>query len=172
MALPSDSTFAVAMKTQQAAEREEQQRIKNLVLNYDLRDGEEEEGISPWAPIPHHHIHKNQAGLEKVATGPARLDNLKSGNNRSGQRARKLQLSDVDWYAKPDLSHVASPKSTAAVSVSVSSVGGNERGLQSSARPGAGNRMPWVPTKSGGRLSRREMLKEHSARSAALKDKE
>jgi len=45
VALPSDSTFAVAMKNQQAAEREEQQRIKNLVLNYDLRDGEEQEGI-------------------------------------------------------------------------------------------------------------------------------
>jgi hypothetical protein len=46
VALPSDSTFAVAMKTQQAAEREEQQRIKNLVLNYDLRDGEDQDGDS------------------------------------------------------------------------------------------------------------------------------
>ena len=36
--LPSDSNFALSMKSQQAAEREEQQRIKNLVLNYDLRD--------------------------------------------------------------------------------------------------------------------------------------
>ncbi len=44
VALPSDSTFAVAMKNQQAAEREEQKRIKDLVLNYDLRDGEEQEG--------------------------------------------------------------------------------------------------------------------------------
>lgn len=34
--LPSDSSFAVALKNQQAAEREEQQKIKNLVLNYDL----------------------------------------------------------------------------------------------------------------------------------------
>ncbi|KAF8438755.1 nonsense-mediated mRNA decay factor [Terfezia claveryi] len=33
--LPSDSSFAIAMKTQQEAEREEQQRIKNLVLNYE-----------------------------------------------------------------------------------------------------------------------------------------
>src|SRR5206468_1785073 len=40
--LPSDSSFAVAMKTQQQAEREEQQRIKNLVLNYDLRDDSEQ----------------------------------------------------------------------------------------------------------------------------------
>ena len=36
--LPSDSQFAMSMKSQQAAEREEQQRIKNLVLNYDLND--------------------------------------------------------------------------------------------------------------------------------------
>jgi regulator of nonsense transcripts 2 len=34
--LPADSTFAVAMKSQQQAETEEKQRIKNLVLNYDL----------------------------------------------------------------------------------------------------------------------------------------
>lgn len=34
--LPSDSSFAVAMKSQQQADREEQQRIKNLVLNYEM----------------------------------------------------------------------------------------------------------------------------------------
>ncbi|CAD6443564.1 c635a1e3-da21-4ad5-8db7-3a477b4005c8 [Sclerotinia trifoliorum] len=78
VALPSDSNFAIAMKTQQAAEREEQQRIKNLVLNYDLNDGDE------------------QDGFEKSATTTfSRSD--KSGSNRSGQRSRKLQLSDVDW---------------------------------------------------------------------------
>ena len=33
--LPSDSSFAIAMRSQQEAEREEQQRIKNLVLNYE-----------------------------------------------------------------------------------------------------------------------------------------
>lgn len=42
--LPSDSTFAIAMKTQQQAEREEQQRIKNLVLNYDLQQNEDQDG--------------------------------------------------------------------------------------------------------------------------------
>lgn len=36
--MPSDSQFAVAMKSQKEAERAEQQRIKNLVLNYDLTD--------------------------------------------------------------------------------------------------------------------------------------
>lgn len=44
--LPSDSTFAVAMKNQQQAEREEQQRIKSLVLNYDLQHSEDPEGKS------------------------------------------------------------------------------------------------------------------------------
>ncbi|CRK32867.1 hypothetical protein BN1708_019121, partial [Verticillium longisporum] len=42
--VPSDSNFAVAMKNQQQVEREEQQRIKNLVLNYDLRENEEQDG--------------------------------------------------------------------------------------------------------------------------------
>jgi regulator of nonsense transcripts 2 len=41
--LPSDSTFAVAMKNQQQVEKEEQQRIKNLVLNYDLQQSDEPE---------------------------------------------------------------------------------------------------------------------------------
>lgn len=36
--MPSDSQFAIAMKNQQEAERAEQQRIKNLVLNYDLQE--------------------------------------------------------------------------------------------------------------------------------------
>ncbi|PVI01848.1 nonsense-mediated mRNA decay factor [Periconia macrospinosa] len=80
--LPSDSTFAVAMRNKQQAEREEQQRIKNLVLNYDLRDDDSE-------------------GLDKTHNlyAQPRLD--KAGNNRSNQRARKLQLSDVNWYGNP-----------------------------------------------------------------------
>ena len=36
--MPSDSQFAMAMRDKQEAERAEQQRIKNLVLNYDLQD--------------------------------------------------------------------------------------------------------------------------------------
>ncbi|KAI1767231.1 ARM repeat-containing protein [Hypoxylon sp. FL1150] len=78
VALPSDSTFAVAMKTQQQAEREEQQRIKNLVLNYDLRESEDADGHEK--PPSYH---------------PNRPD--KSIKERSGQRVRRLQLSDVDW---------------------------------------------------------------------------
>ncbi|TIC99020.1 Nonsense-mediated mRNA decay protein 2 [Colletotrichum higginsianum] len=75
--LPSDSTFAVAMKTQQQAEREEQQRIKNLVLNYDLRENEDPDGHEK--PTSYHHNRPDR------------------GKDRGGQRVRKLQLSDVDW---------------------------------------------------------------------------
>ncbi|KAL4916539.1 armadillo-type protein [Aspergillus aurantiobrunneus] len=75
--LPSDSTFAVAMRSQQQADREEQQRIKNLVLNYEMSNETE----------------STEEPVEKRS--PARLD--KSGANRSAFRSRKLQLSDVNW---------------------------------------------------------------------------
>jgi regulator of nonsense transcripts 2 len=76
--LPSDSTFAVAMKNQQQAEREEQQRIKNLVLNYDLQQSEDQDGGSE-RPATYYH------------------NRLDRSNKDRGQRSRKLQLSDVDW---------------------------------------------------------------------------
>lgn len=96
--LPSDSNFAIAMKTQQQAEREEQQRIKSLVLNYDLREGEEQDGDSSLKPIqPNMNIYRHNPGIEKLA-GVSHSKTDKSGSNRSGQRSRKLQLSDVDWY--------------------------------------------------------------------------
>ncbi|CAK7198699.1 mRNA decay protein [Sporothrix eucalyptigena] len=68
--LPSDSEFAVAMRNQQQAEKEEQQRIKNLVLNLDL--GHEK-------PSSYFHNRSDKPGKERT------------------QRVRKLQLSDVDW---------------------------------------------------------------------------
>ena len=48
--LPSDSTFAVAMRSQQQADREEQQRIKNLVLNYEMTN--ETETTTEGTPPP------------------------------------------------------------------------------------------------------------------------
>ncbi|OBT66230.1 hypothetical protein VE03_04367 [Pseudogymnoascus sp. 23342-1-I1] len=114
--LPSDSNFAIAMKTQQQAEREEQQRIKSLVLNYDLREGEEQDGDSSLKPIqPNMNIYRLNPGIENIA-GVSHSKTDKSGSNRSGQRSRKLQLSDVDWYdrrsrttsQKPPLSTQAS----------------------------------------------------------------
>lgn len=126
--LPSDSNFAVAMRSKQQAEKEEQQRIKNLVLNYDLRDDNDTEGDSPF----HYHLQpntnrtttKSTQGLDKTHNPYAqpRLD--KAGNNRSNQRARKLQLSDVNWYgtssskssrsppSQPSLSENFSPRAT------------------------------------------------------------
>lgn len=87
------------MKTQREHEREEQQRIKNLVLNYDLRD-EDQDGELNICPIPENtNIKKKDAGQDSKIIAPSiRPD--KSSNNRSGQRARKLQLSDVDWYGR------------------------------------------------------------------------
>jgi regulator of nonsense transcripts 2 len=76
--LPSDSTFAVAMRSQQAADREEQQRIKNLVLNYEAAN----------EPEP-------TETFEKRTPANQRVD--KSAANRSAFRSRKLQLSDVNW---------------------------------------------------------------------------
>ncbi|KLJ12267.1 hypothetical protein EMPG_12670 [Blastomyces silverae] len=112
--LPSDSSFAVAMKTQQQAEREEQQRIKNLVLNYDLRDdnepsdGEFNTSSSPfplkYPGLPPLEKNPNTKGILHKTKGPEKRSHRdprtadKSSSNRSGFRSRKLQLSDVDWY--------------------------------------------------------------------------
>ncbi|KAJ4300471.1 mRNA decay protein [Collariella sp. IMI 366227] len=98
--LPSDSHFAVAMINQRQAAKEEQQRIKNLVLNLDLRETEETDGeqdLIPYGPTPN--IHTISAGNEKPPSHHPynRLDN-RSGKDR-GQRVRRLQLSDVDWTA-------------------------------------------------------------------------
>lgn len=98
--LPSDSTFAVAMKNQQQAEREEQQRIKNLVLNYDLRESEDLDGDTLPSPLkPNTNIHRsNHAGHEK--SPPYHTNRSERLNReRGGQRIRRLELKDVDWYA-------------------------------------------------------------------------
>ncbi|GAB7349009.1 hypothetical protein MBLNU459_g7982t1 [Dothideomycetes sp. NU459] len=172
--LPSDSSFAVAMRTQQQAERAEQQRIKNLVLNYDLRDDDSADGESafhyvlqpntnrtcligkgnlnkprrdfnnPSVAASNSSLHSSASSHENRTRGvnlvsfppvsvPRNDENIrpkaplklpvhaeiptdapkalevhspysqpridKSGNSRNNQRARKLQLSDVDWYA-------------------------------------------------------------------------
>lgn len=141
--MPSDSHFAVAMKTQKEAERAEQQRIKNLVLSYDPDSSADQTGTAndlyfdyfshtnpnlpknnagfphlvPLAPLEvntlahngsvqvlggekhgaSHHQHNATLHQTSSHNGSARPAD-KSGTNRSGHRARKLQLSDVDWY--------------------------------------------------------------------------
>ncbi|KAH8586848.1 armadillo-type protein [Bisporella sp. PMI_857] len=171
VALPSDSTFAIAMKTQQAAEREEQQRIKNLVLNYDLRDGEDQDGDSTLILIPSNpNIHNETTGIEKTAAALnyARLD--KSSNNRSGQRARKLQLSDVDWYGKnsrtsreesiPHSETIASWKRTDPPVLEPVPLVSRRNGPLPNRGP------PVVKTNGQGRLTRRQILQEHASRQA------
>lgn len=85
------------MKTQQQAEKEEQQRIKNLVLNYDLRENEEQDGEDQRLPlIPDLYIH-NHSGYDRP-TAQFHHNRMDRDKNRGSQRSRKLQLSDVDWY--------------------------------------------------------------------------
>ncbi|KAK5156161.1 mRNA decay protein [Recurvomyces mirabilis] len=159
--LPSNSSFAVAMRTQQEAERAEQQRIKSLVLNYELTD--DQDGEPPSFHYAYTHAGKctqligkgslngalrtgnrggdgdgsrsqhmtagnmldqskeisktpvttalreieNNATKSTFADQTGSVENLhggprydKAGNTRSKQRARKLQLGDIDWYAE------------------------------------------------------------------------
>ena len=90
----------MAMKTQQQAEREEQKRIKSLVMNYDLRDDDENDGEDEFHYIYQPNTNtKGLKGLERQSASHAsQARSERSGNNRSGHRARKLQLKDVDWY--------------------------------------------------------------------------
>ncbi|KAH0340891.1 ARM repeat-containing protein, partial [Aureobasidium melanogenum] len=183
--LPSDSNFAVAMRSQQEQARAEQQRIKNLVLNYDLRDEDPNDGESSFHYVLQHNTNRtvlvgkgalNHPLLPRDSNNPviAKTSNTlrssshgnintahglslhspsppsaitssyvctrdnentkprlststtsansssstptaaldaqspynqpridKSGTSRNVTRSRKLQLSDVDWYAKP-----------------------------------------------------------------------
>lgn len=93
------------MKSQQAAEREEQQRIKNLVLNYDLREDDQHDGIPSGFPsdlIEQPPLEKNP-NTKGLKLGPEHYNPSLTRAERSGRhapRARRLNLSDVDWYGK------------------------------------------------------------------------
>jgi regulator of nonsense transcripts 2 len=93
------------MKSQQAAEREEQQRIKNLVLNYDLREDDSHDGIPigfPCGPVMQPPLERNP-NTKGLKLGPDHYNPSLSRSERSGRhapRARRLNLSDVDWYGK------------------------------------------------------------------------
>ncbi|KAG9231221.1 armadillo-type protein [Amylocarpus encephaloides] len=178
VALPSDSTFAVAMKTQQAAEREEQQRIKSLVLNYDLGEADEQDGDNALAPIcPNPNIHNITAGIDKAAGTFFRTD--KSNNNRSGQRARKLQLSDVDWYAsKKTLSvierdihplNLENQPIGRPAPVDVTSTSRNNQSSAGLARAdrNSQNKTPVKGSDAAGKVSKKAMLTEHASRKMA-----
>ncbi|KAL9027192.1 MAG: hypothetical protein Q9196_004259, partial [Gyalolechia fulgens] len=57
--MPSDSQFAIALKSQKEAERAEQQRIKNLVLNYDLADSSGDQAGTDQSLYLDHFSHPN-----------------------------------------------------------------------------------------------------------------
>ena len=92
------------MRSKQQADKEEQQRIKSLVLNYNEArdDADDTTGDTPFhytlQPNTNRKRTETPQGLDKTPNPYAqpRLD--KAGANRSNQRARKLQLSDVNWY--------------------------------------------------------------------------
>lgn len=154
------------MKTKQAAEREEQQRIKNLVLNYDLRDPEEQDGDYELSPVKRKpNIFVEAVGIDKAAaTNHTRPD--KSSNNRSGARARKLQLSDVDWYDKSHKSRSASPRSFDSFSSDTTSppTVPSHAALQRFANRVGRGRGRGSAQGSSGRVSRKDMLREHASR--------
>ena len=137
--MPSDSQFAVALRNQQQAERAEQQRIKNLVLNYDLQESAADQtgtadadfsfdpfiqpnpnfSITPRTAVPPkpgpvalsenrfaHKKHPQPTGDKYARNDSLHQHGSHYGTSRAGdktsasraqQRARKLQLSDVDW---------------------------------------------------------------------------
>ena len=174
--LPSDSSFAVAMRSQQQAERAEQQRIKSLVLNYDLNDDQHDgedafhyvlspsskrtrlvgkgtlnkslptrngnsngsrsqhstcsvtENIDVFPPmrsdatisedssLPLQDSFADETGHIDHPHSLPRLD--KSGNTRSKQRARKLQMGDInDWYGNRSHSTPAKAPPTEPISL-------------------------------------------------------
>ena len=111
------------MKNQKEAERAEQQRIKNLVLNYDLQGSNTDQSgidndfyfdpfLEPnpnFFPVTVAHNsafeglagerHQHNASLQQTMANNVNAKPAeKTGSNRNGQRARKLQLSDVEWY--------------------------------------------------------------------------
>ena len=88
------------MRTQQQADREEQQRIKNLVLNYEASN--ENEAAESKAFIPTQLLESINlirpsylADFEKRIPANQLLE--KSSGARNAFRSRKLQLSDVKW---------------------------------------------------------------------------
>ncbi|KAL9595916.1 MAG: hypothetical protein Q9219_006142 [cf. Caloplaca sp. 3 TL-2023] len=131
--MPSNSQFAIALRSQREAERAEQQRIKNLVLNYDLTDSNTDQAGTEQSvyldyfshPNPNlshpfqarsvahsglsqgfggekqqapHHPHNAPLQQAPMTNGASNKASERSGGGRRGQQARKLQLSDVDWY--------------------------------------------------------------------------
>jgi regulator of nonsense transcripts 2 len=86
------------MKSQQQADREEQQRIKSLVLNYEMANDNEESDGNDDRPLNHLFPVNRNLGLERRQAPPPRDTRFdKPGSHRGTFRSKKLQLSDVNW---------------------------------------------------------------------------
>jgi regulator of nonsense transcripts 2 len=126
------------MRSQIEADRAEQQRIKNLVLNYDLQDAGDQDGKSvnddfflrrnPNLPENYFsslqfesaaHTDTKALGGDKhqynvslnQSPNHAGAKSDRTGANRKMQAGRRLQLSDVDWYETPQSAATANPTS-------------------------------------------------------------
>lgn len=104
--LPSDSNFAVSMKSQQAAEREEQQRIKNLVLNLHEENDQQHDGTKddPWflssRGLFNEPLLDGNPNTKGLKLGPESHHGGSNRSRRNRPQVRKLNLNDVDWYDK------------------------------------------------------------------------
>lgn len=85
------------MKSQQQAQKEEQQRIKNLVLNYDLQQNDDQEGkLMPGVWFQGVVLISQAAQDARDRPATFHHNRVERPKDR-GQRSRKLQLSDMDW---------------------------------------------------------------------------
>ena len=73
MEVPSDSALAVNTRSKQEAEREEQQQLKKLVLNYEEREEQNQ-----------------RIALEQSLINSGMKVTYQTGNRRSNQRGRKM----------------------------------------------------------------------------------
>ena len=73
MEVPSDSALAVNTRSKQEAEREEQQQLKKLVLNYEEREEQNQ-----------------RIALEQSLINSGVKVTYQSGNRRANQRGRKM----------------------------------------------------------------------------------
>lgn len=90
------------MKTRQQAEREEQQRIKSLVLNYDQsREIDDQDGEAP-SPIlcPNANIYNVSSSGYDSKPATYHHNRPAAGKERGTPRARQLQVKDFEWYDK------------------------------------------------------------------------
>jgi regulator of nonsense transcripts 2 len=131
-------------------------------------------------PCPQGNTYKYNTGLEKAGgANYSRPD--KSSNSRSGQRARKLQLSDVDWYDPEEESHPFPFKrienaalsgrnlelnSTLKQRLDYTVNSGRSFSVTAPRQPPQSSKT--LPRTNGrGILTRREILQEHASRRAA-----